>query len=479
MSRPTPASAYASGSWSPRVQLGTVATRLPNFRERVDVPSDPDALRAQILALVAEYHAVAHPRPRFDAAKPSVPVSGRVYDASDMQSLVDSALDFWLTTGRFNEAFEKRLAARVGASHAMTVNSGSSANLVAFSALTSPRLKGRQLRPGDEVITCATGFPTTVNPVLQNGMVPVFVDVELPTYNIDVCLIEAAITRRTRAIMVAHTLGNPFDVKAVREICDQYGLFLIEDCCDALGATVDGQHVGTFGDVGTLSFYPAHHITMGEGGAVFTSNNYLRKIMESFRDWGRDCYCDPGCDNTCNKRFGWTLGDLPKGYDHKYIYSHLGYNLKITDMQAAVGLAQLDHLEGFVAARRYNFEQLRSGLAEFEDLFILPEATPGTEPSWFGFPLTVRPDAGFTRDELAIHLNGRGIGTRLLFGGNLIRQPYMKGREYRVSGSLRNADVVVDGTLWIGVYPGLGADHIGHMVETLTRFVRRPQRMYA
>ena len=441
------------------------------------MPPDPDALRAQILDLVGQYHAAAHARRPFDPARPSVPVSGRVYGARDMQTLVDSALDFWLTTGRFNDAFEAKLAARVGARHAMTVNSGSSANLVAFSALTSPRLKSRQLRPGDEVITCATGFPTTVNPVLQAGMVPVFVDVSLPTYNIDVEAIEAAISPRTRAIMVAHTLGNPFDVLAVRAICDRHGLFLIEDCCDALGATVGGRHVGTFGDVGTLSFYPAHHITTGEGGAVFTNDNHLQKIMESFRDWGRDCYCPPGCDNTCNKRFGWKLGDLPKGYDHKYIYSHLGYNLKITDMQAAVGLAQLDHLEDFIAARRTNFERLRAGLAHLKDVFMLPEATPGTEPSWFGFPLTVRPGAGFTRDALAIELNRQGIGTRLLFGGNLIRQPYMKGRSFRVAGSLANADFVVDGTLWLGVYPGLGAAEIDHVLDAIARFVRVPERL--
>jgi CDP-6-deoxy-D-xylo-4-hexulose-3-dehydrase len=441
------------------------------------MPPDPEALRAQILALVGQYYEVAHTRRPFDPGRPSVPVSGRVYDARDMQMLVDSALDFWLTTGRFNEAFERRLAERLGARHATTVNSGSSANLVAFSALTSPRLKSRQLQPGDEVITCATGFPTTVNPVLQNGMVPVFVDVELPTYNIDVSKIEAAISPRTRAIMIAHTLGNPFEVGAVREICDRHGLFLIEDCCDALGATVGGHHVGTFGDIGTLSFYPAHHITMGEGGAVFTNDSHLQKIMESFRDWGRDCYCDPGCDNTCNKRFGWKLGDLPKGYDHKYIYSHLGYNLKITDMQAAVGLAQLDHLEGFIAARRANFERLQAGLAAYEDVFILPRATPGTEPSWFGFPLTVRPNAGFSRDQIAIELNRHGIGTRLLFGGNLVRQPYMKGRPYRVSGPLRNADLVVDGTMWLGVYPGLGTEEIDHVLSTIATLVRYPARI--
>ena len=315
-----------------------------------DTPNDPEELRAAILDLVGRYHAAAHARPPFNPDKPNIPVSGRVYGARDMQLLVDSALDFWLTTGRFNAEFEQKLARRIGVKHALTVNSGSSANLVAFMALTSPRLKARQLRPGDEVITCATGFPTTINPILQANMVPVFVDADIPTYNINVAAIEEAITPRTRAIMIAHTLGNPFDVASVRAICDRHGLFLIEDCCDALGATVGGQHVGTFGDIGTLSFYPAHHITMGEGGAVFTNDSNLDKIMESFRDWGRDCYCGSGQDNTCNKRFNWKLGDLPKGYDHKYIYSHLGYNLKITDMQAAVGVAQLEHLDDFIAA---------------------------------------------------------------------------------------------------------------------------------
>lgn len=443
--------------------------------------AEADALRAEILDLVERYHTVAHRPAAFDPARPSVPVSGRVYGSRDMQVLVDSALDFWLTTGRFNAAFEMRLAKRVGARHALTVNSGSSANLVAFSALTSPKMRDRRLKAGDEVITCATGFPTTVNPVLHWGMVPVFVDVDFPTYNIDVAAVEAAIGPRTRAIMVAHTLGNPFDVAGIRAICDRHGLFLIEDCCDALGATVGGRHVGTFGDVGTLSFYPAHHITMGEGGAVFTNDSRLNKIMESFRDWGRDCYCDPGCDNTCNKRYGWQLGDLPKGYDHKYIYSHLGFNLKITDMQAAVGLAQLDHLEGFIARRRSNFDALYDGLKPLEDLFVLPEATPGTEPSWFGFPLTLRDEVRIGRDDLIMHLNARGIGTRLLFGGNLVRQPYMKGRDFRVAGSLANADRVVERTFWIGVYPGIGTDAVDHVLDTLTTYCRgaRPAALRA
>jgi CDP-6-deoxy-D-xylo-4-hexulose-3-dehydrase len=338
-------------------------------------------------------------------------------------------------------------------------------------------LKARQLRPGDEVITCATGFPTTINPILQANMVPVFVDTDIPTYNINVAAIEEAITPRTRAIMIAHTLGNPFDVASVRAICDRHGLFLIEDCCDALGATVGGQHVGTFGDIGTLSFYPAHHITMGEGGAVFTNDSNLDKIMESFRDWGRDCYCGSGQDNTCNKRFNWKLGDLPKGYDHKYIYSHLGYNLKITDMQAAVGVAQLEHLDDFIAARRRNFARLREGLAHLEDIFVLPEATAGSDPSWFGFALTLRKDAPIDRHGLLLELQAKNIGTRLLFGGNLVRQPYMKGRNFRVSGTLDNADAIVDRTFWIGVYPALGAQEIDFMIETLDSFCRGDRRI--
>lgn len=437
-----------------------------------DSMSPADELRARILDLVGEYHRVAHPPKQFAPGQSPVPVSGRVYDARDMQALVDSALDFWLTTGRFNAQFEERLAANVGVKRALTVNSGSSANLVAFSALTSPMLRNRALKPGDEVITCATGFPTTVNPILLWGMVPVFVDVDIPTYNIDVAALEAAITPKSKAIMVAHTLGNPFDVRAVKTLCDKHDLWLIEDCCDALGATVEGKHVGTFGDIGTLSFYPAHHITMGEGGAVFTSHNHIAKAMESFRDWGRDCYCEPGKDNSCNKRFGWRLGDLPKGYDHKYVYSHLGFNLKITDMQAAVGLAQLDHLEGFIAARNANFDALKAGLKRLEHYFILPEATKDAQPSWFGFPVTLRDDAPFTRDELVIHLNARKIGTRLLFGGNLVRQPYMKGRNFRVSGALTNADVVVDRTFWIGVYPELTQDHIDYALAVIDDFCR-------
>ena len=429
-------------------------------------------IRRQIHDLVAEYHTLKHTAAPFEPGVSAVPVSGRVYGASDMQMLTDSMLDFWLTTGRFNDEFEKRFGQRVGAKHVITVNSGSSANLVAFSTLTSPRLRDRQLKAGHEVITAATGFPTTVNPSLHWGLVPVFVDVKLKTYNIDADQIEAAITPKTRAIMIAHTLGNPFDIAPVKALCDKHGLFLVEDCCDALGATYDGKHVGTFGDVATCSFYPAHHITMGEGGAVFMNNANFKRIAESFRDWGRDCYCAPGKDNTCQKRFKWKLGDLPHGYDHKYIYSHLGFNLKITDMQAAVGLAQMDRLEGFIADRKRNFATLKEGLEELEEFLVLPEATARSEPSWFGFPITVRPEAPFTRDELVLHLNDKKIATRLLFGGNLVRQPYMIGREFRTVGDLPNANLVVTNTFWIGVYPGLGQPQLAYVLDVIRAFCK-------
>jgi CDP-6-deoxy-D-xylo-4-hexulose-3-dehydrase len=436
------------------------------------VTRDPAVVRDEIMALVGEYCDLVHAPKPFVPGQSSAPVSGRVFDATDVRSLVDSALEFWLTTGRFNEQFQQRLARRIGVRYAQTVNSGSSANLVALSALTSPLLRERQVQPGDEVITAAAGFPTTVNPTLQQGLVPVFVDVDIPTYNIIPELVEAAITPRTKAIMVAHTLGNPFDAIALKAIADRHDLWLIEDCCDALGATIGGKHVGTFGDAGTLSFYPAHHITMGEGGAVFTNDPALRRAMEAFRDWGRDCYCEPGQDNTCKRRFDWQLGDLPYGYDHKYTYSHLGFNLKITDMQAAVGVSQLEHLDDFVAARRRNFDLLKTGLRDLEHLLVLPEATPGTEPSWFGFLLTVREDAPFSRDEIVRHLNEMKIGTRLLFGGNLIRQPYMKGRNFRVHGDLDNSDRIMRQTFWIGLYPGLSPEAIAYMLEAIHAFCR-------
>ncbi|MEI6472775.1 MAG: lipopolysaccharide biosynthesis protein RfbH [Holophagaceae bacterium] len=429
-------------------------------------------LRAQIATLVDAYAEQAYAPVPFQPGVTAVPPAGKVLGASELKHMVDAALDGWLTTGRFNDLFEKRLAEYLGVRHVLTVNSGSSANLVAFMALTSPRLGDRAIRPGDEVIGVAAGFPTTVNPILQAGAVPVFVDVSLPTYNIDPALIEAAITPRTKAVMLAHTLGNPFNLEVVTALCRKHGLWLVEDCCDALGSTYGGQKVGTFGDIGTLSFYPAHHLTMGEGGAVFTRNAELRKIVESFRDWGRDCFCPPGRDNTCCNRFGWKLGDLPQGYDHKYIYSHLGYNLKITDMQAACGLAQLDRLEGFVAARRANFAFLKARLASCEEHLILPEATAGSDPSWFGFLLSLRAGSRFQRLDLLNFLNERRIGTRLLFAGNLTRQPYMAGRTFRTVGDLATTDFVMNQTFWIGVYPGLSEEMLEYAAASLEDFFR-------
>lgn len=430
-------------------------------------------LRAIILDLVGHYARTYHAPKPFAAGTSAVPVSGKVFDENDVKMLVDSSLDFWLTTGRFNDAFEARLAARLGVRHALTVNSGSSANLVALSSLTSHYLRGEALKPGDEVITVATGFPTTVNPSLQYGLIPVFVDVDIPTYNIKPEMIEAAVSSKTRAIMLAHTLGNPFDLAEVMRVAEKHNLFVVEDCCDALGATYNGRGVGTFGDIGTLSFYPAHHITMGEGGAVFTDKPRLKRVLESMRDWGRDCWCAPGQDNTCGKRFARKLGNLPMGYDHKYTYSHCGYNLKITDMQAAVGLAQMDHLEGFIADRRRNFTALTEIFRQWEDRFILPEATPNSEPSWFGFALTIRADSGIDREELVRYLDANRIGTRLLFGGNLLRQPYMRDRKYRVVGELTNADITTERTFWIGLYPGLGDDHFAYVRDTVAAFLNR------
>lgn len=430
-----------------------------------DVAMSAETLRAQILDLVAEYHAAAFPARDFVPGETPVPVSGKVFDATEVQRLVDSSLDFWLTTGRFAAQFERQFARVFGLRHAMLVNSGSSANLVALSCLTSPALGSRRLRPGDEVITVAAGFPTTVNPIVQNQLVPVFVDVTIPTYDIDVSRLEAALGERTRAVMLAHTLGNPFDLAAVKEFTQRHKLWLIEDCCDAVGATFGGKHVGTFGDLATVSFYPAHHITMGEGGCVLTNRGPLKKLVESFRDWGRDCWCEPGKDNTCGKRFGWQLGDLPCGYDHKYTYAHVGYNLKLTDMQAAVGVAQLEKLPAFIAARRRNFQTLYDGLRDLEDYFILPEATPGSEPSWFGFPLAVRPDAPFTRDQVVQHLEGHKIGTRLLFAGNLMRQPAYRDVPYRAVGDFANSDFVMDRVFWIGIYPGLSDAMLHYIIE--------------
>lgn len=406
----------------------------------------------------------------FQAGISVIPPSGKVLGASELQNMVEASLDGWLTTGRFNEAFEKRFADFVGVSCALTTSSGSSANLLAFTALTSHKLGEQALKPGDEVITVAAGFPTTVNPILQNGMVPVFVDVDIPTYNIDPTKIEAAISDRTRAIMVAHTLGNPFDLDTVMALAQKYNLWVIEDCCDALGSLYKGQHVGTFGHIATCSFYPAHHITMGEGGMIFTNDRKLRKIIESFRDWGRDCYCAPGSDDTCGRRFGWQLGNLPKGYDHKYTYSHLGYNLKISDMQAACALAQMDRLPEFIEARKRNFAYLKERLKTCEQFLILPEATANSEPSWFGFPITLRDSTDIARVDLLKYLDQYKIGTRLLFAGNLTRQPYFAGRNYRISGDLLNTDKIMNDTLWIGVYPGLSEEMLDFVIAKLEVF---------
>ena len=399
-----------------------------------------------------------------------IPPAGKVIDAAELKLIVEASLDGWLTTGRFNDEFEKRLAAFIGVKYLITVNSGSSANLAAFSTLTSPKLGERAIKPGDEVIGVAAGFPTTVNPILQFGAVPVFVDVELGTYNIDASKIEAAISPKTKAIMLAHTLGNPFNLEVVTALCQKYKLWLVEDCCDALGSTYNAQMVGTFGDIGTLSFYPAHHITMGEGGAVFTNHSELKQIAESFRDWGRDCYCPPGKDNTCGRRFCQKHGDLPEGYDHKYTYSHLGYNLKITDMQAACGLAQLDKAPAFIQQRKDNFAFLKSRLASCEEFLILPQATPNSDPSWFGFPITLKPEANVRRVDLLTYLDQYKIGTRLLFAGNLTRQPYFKDRNYRISGDLVNTDKVMNDTFWVGVYPGLNEEMLSFVVEKIEAF---------
>jgi CDP-4-dehydro-6-deoxyglucose reductase, E1 len=427
-------------------------------------------LRAEILRLTREYAGLQYAPQPFQPNQQWLHAAGKVLGADELEYLVDASLDGWLTTGRYNEAFEASLGKYIGVSHVATVNSGSSANLVAFSALTSPKLGDRAIRPGDEVITVAAGFPTTVNPILQSGAVPVFVDIQLPTYNIDPTYLEAARSERTKAVVIAHTLGNPFDVEAVVAFCRRHGLWLIEDCCDALGATYSGRMVGTFGDIATLSFYPAHHITMGEGGAVFTNHDELKPLIESFRDWGRDCWCAPGRDNTCGKRFDWQLGELPYGYDHKFIYSHAGYNLKITDMQAAVGLAQLQRVPDFIARRRHNFKRLTQALKPCAGQLILPQATPKSDPSWFGFPITVDASANVDRVELLRYLDQHRINTRLLFGGNLTRQPYFKGRQYRIAGELAVTDRIMADTFWIGVWPGLTDEMIDFIAARIGEF---------
>jgi CDP-6-deoxy-D-xylo-4-hexulose-3-dehydrase len=431
---------------------------LPNVvvAGKVDAEAVDRLLRA-VTKLFASSHSdeMMERRPPFVPGQTPIPASGKVVGTSEVTNMIDASMDAWLTSGRFNAAFETRLAQFVGVPHVLTVNSGSSANLVAFAALTSPKLGERAIRPGDEVIAVAASFPTTVNPILQHGAIPVFVDVDIPTYNIDVRKLEEALSERTRAIMVAHTLGNPYNLAAITQFARAHDLWLIEDCCDALGSTYQGKRVGTFGDIATLSFYPAHHITMGEGGAVLINHPELKTIAESFRDWGRDCYCAPGKENTCGKRFCWRLGELPLGYDHKYTYSHIGFNLKITDMQAACALAQMDRLEGFIAARRRNFQFLKERLHPLEEFLILPEATKASDPSWFGFLMTLRDGSATPRVDLLQYLDQYRIGTRLLFAGNLTRQPSMRDRQFRVVGELANTNKIMHDTFWVGVHPAL------------------------
>ena len=402
-----------------------------------------------------------------------IPVTGKTIDANDILYGVDATLDGWLTTGRYAKIFEHDLAKYVGSKKALLVNSGSSANLVAFYSLTSPSLGKRAIQKGDEVITVAAGFPTTINPMIQFGCIPVFVDIDIPTYNIDVDLIEAAITSKTKAIMIAHALGNPFNLKVVREIADKYNLWLIEDDCDSLGATYEGEKTGSFGDAATVSFYPAHHITMGEGGAVLINNRKLQMPALSFRDWGRDCYCETGCDNTCNKRFEWKLGDLPKGYDHKYIYSHIGFNLKVTDTQAAIGVSQLKKIDNFVKRRRENFILAKGIFKPLEEYFIMPESTENSNPSWFGFMLTVRDSSKIDRNDLVRYLEKENIGTRLFFGGNVLKQPAYKSIDKRIIGDLKNTNKSMNDSFWIGVWPGLEKEHYLYISEKLNKYLNK------
>lgn len=423
-----------------------------------------EQIRTEIHQLVREYYNLTFGQETWEAGRDVVPVSGKVFDHTEMQHIVDSALDGWFTTGRFNSKFERGLAKFIGIKFALTVNSGSSANLVAISALCSPEWGDRAIKPGDEVITVAASFPTTINPLLINGAIPVFVDIDPNTHNIDVQYLEQARSVKTKAVVIAHSLGNPFDLAAVKAFCEKHGYWLMEDCCDALGATYQDKHVGTFGHVGTLSFYPAHHITMGEGGAVFTNDVKMKTIMESYRDWGRDCYCEPGKDNTCKKRFEWQLGDLPYGYDHKYIYSRLGYNLKITDMQAALGLAQLPKLNGFIEHRRHNFQKLSEGLAGLAEKIRLPQPTPNSNPSWFGYLITLKPNAGISRKELLEKLNEKKVATRLLFAGDLRKQPYFKGISYRSIGDLPHTEDILLNSFWVGVTPMISDEMMDYMI---------------
>ena len=431
-----------------------------------------EVIRAEIADLVQEFSDLKYRNKIFKPGRNVVPPSGKMIGVTELQYMVEASLDGWLTAGRFNRKFEKELSRFIGVKHLITVNSGSSANLVAFLTLTSPKLEDRAISKGDEVIGVAAGFPTTVNPIVQFGAIPVFVDVDLKTHNVNADLIEAAISSKTKAIMLAHTLGNPFNLMKVKELCDKYNLWLIEDCCDALGARYNGQHVGTFGDISTCSFYPAHHITTGEGGAVFTNSSKLIEIAESFRDWGRDCYCDPGCDNTCEKRFEQQLGDLPQGYDHKYTYSHLGYNLKISDMQAACGLAQLKRLPEFIRKRNSNYSYLYRKLSGLTEFIELTESTINSEPSWFGFPIIIKNSIAKKRIELIKHLDLHKIGTRLLFAGDLTKQPYFKGIEYRIVGDLTNTNKAMNQTLWLGIYPGIKKEQLDFMAQKIEDFFR-------
>ncbi|WP_233184996.1 lipopolysaccharide biosynthesis protein RfbH [Paenibacillus sonchi] len=443
------------------------------FVGEIDAETLEKVTRLEILSKVENYYELFHSKRNkdFDPESTQVSYGGRVYDEKEMRSLVDSSLDFWLTAGRYNKQFEKEYAEFLGVRYALLTNSGSSANLLAFSALTSPKLKDRQIKPGDEVITVAAGFPTTVTPIVQNGAVPVFIDVELGTYNIIVDRIEEAITSKTKAIMVAHTMGNPFELDRVLEIAARHDLWVIEDNCDALGSTFNGKLTGTHGHIGTSSFYPPHHMTMGEGGAVYTNNALLKSIIESFRDWGRDCWCPSGCDNTCNKRFGWELGSLPFGYDHKYTYSHIGYNLRVTEMQAAIGVEQLKKVPTFTQARKDNFKRLYDGLKDLGEHFILPRATENSDPSWFGFMLTVQDGAKFTKNEIVEYLEANRIQTRMLFAGNLTRQPAFVNVNYRISGDLTNTDKIMNDTFLVGVYPGLTHEKIDYVVGKIRSFV--------
>jgi len=427
-------------------------------------------IRKNIFELVAKYSKISHKKKEFVPGKTMVPVSGKVFDETELQFLISSSLDFWLTSDRFNNKFEKFLSKFLNSSFVLTTNSGSSANLLAISALKSKELGKRSLNDGDEVITVAAGFPTTVNPIIQNNLIPVFVDVKLGSYTIDETKIENAISNKTKAIMLAHTLGNPFNLNHIKELCKKYDLWLIEDCCDALGTTYEDKHVGSFGDIGTLSFFPAHHITMGEGGAVFTDNPLLKKIIESIRDWGRDCFCAPGKNNTCGKRFEWKLGELPEGYDHKYTYSHLGYNLKITDMQAAVGLGQLTKLDEFIKTRQENFSYLKNELEKFEKYLFLPESTPKSNPSWFGFPITVKESAPFSKNDLVNFLASKLIDTRPLFAGNITKQPYFKNIPHRIVENLENTNLIMNNTFWIGVFPGLTQEMLQYVIEGFKKF---------